>query len=106
MPATRSPETPLSSPTEVLRPVSSGRAALAQLDWPPGTWVFGVVCHQLFVQAPCSADANEINRVSIGSTTDGLTPNHDGSLTLHVQPAPQGPGQMGQYDGEGRAGRA
>ena len=29
--------------------------------------------------------ANEIDRVSIGSTTDGLTPNPDGSLTIYLQ---------------------
>ena len=47
---------------------------------------------------------NEIDRCSIGSTTDGLETNHDGSLTLYLQkekptadrvsnwlPAPAGP---------------
>jgi hypothetical protein len=29
--------------------------------------------------------ANEIDRFSIGSTTDGLTPNADGSLTIYLQ---------------------
>ena len=29
--------------------------------------------------------ANDHNRFSIGSTTDGLTPGPDGSLTLHIQ---------------------
>ena len=29
--------------------------------------------------------ANEIDRFSIGSTTDGLTQNPDGSLTIYLQ---------------------
>jgi hypothetical protein len=30
---------------------------------------------------------NEIDRFSIGSTTDGLTPDADGSLTIYIQHA-------------------
>ena len=29
--------------------------------------------------------ANDIGRFSIGSTTDGLRPNSDGSLTIHLR---------------------
>ena len=31
---------------------------------------------------------NEIDRFSIGSTTEGLTPDADGSLTIYIQHAP------------------
>ena len=38
--------------------------------------------------------ANDIDRFSIGSTTDGVTPNPDGSLTIYVQHATPEPDQV------------
>ena len=65
-------------------PLSGAHAYVLHFDagrTPPvaGMWNLAMYDNDMFFVA------NEGNRVSIGSTTDGLAPNDDGSLTLYIQ---------------------
>lgn len=65
-------------------PLSGAHAYVLHFDagrTPPvgGMWNLAMYDDDMFFVA------NEINRVSIGSTTDGVAPKEDGSLTLYIQ---------------------